>query len=59
MPDSVCGVECVKLMHGADWEGYVAFGASTYDWEEYLEQCSSVAKLGQCRGREQELEGTA
>lgn len=49
MTDSICGVHCLKQTHGGDWEGYVVFGAPTYNWEKYLDQCSSVAKYGQCR----------
>lgn len=48
LPPSVCGVHCLKLTHGGNWQGYVVFGAGTYDWEKYLDQCTSVSKLGQC-----------
>lgn len=48
-PDTVCGVQCLKLTRGGRWEGYVAFGAPTYDWEKYLDHCFSVSKLGQCK----------
>lgn len=48
LPDSVCGVQCMKLTHGGDWEGYVVFGAGTYNWEKWLDMCASVGKLGHC-----------
>lgn len=48
MPKSTCGVQCMKLTHGGNWEGYVVFGAGTYDWEHYLDMCASISKLGQC-----------
>lgn len=48
LPDSVCGVQCMKLTHGGDWEGYVVFGAGPYDWEKWLDMCALVSKLGQC-----------
>lgn len=48
IPESACGVRCMKLTHGGNWQGYVVFGAPTYDWEKYLDQCAAVSKLGHC-----------
>lgn len=43
LSDRVCGVQCMRLTHSGDWEGYVVFGASEYDWEYYLDRCVSMA----------------
>lgn len=31
IPKSACGVQCMNLTHGGNWEGEVVFGAGTYD----------------------------
>lgn len=50
LPDSVCGLQCVRLTHGGGgWEGYVVFGAGNYDWEKWLDQCFAVTKFGECQ----------
>lgn len=46
--ESTCGVQCMKLTHGAQWEGYVVFGKPNYDWSYYLDKCSDISKLGHC-----------
>lgn len=48
LPDSICGLHCMRLTLGGDWEGYVVFGAPTYDWDYYLQRCRSVGQYGQC-----------
>lgn len=48
MPESVCAVHCTRLTYAGEWRGYVAFGAESYDWEEWLERCSTVGKRGEC-----------
>lgn len=44
----MCGVQCMKLTHGGNWQGYVVFGKPDYDWRYYLDMCASVSKLGHC-----------
>ena len=46
--DSVCGVQCMRLTHGRDWQGYVVFGKPDYDWKRYLNMCATVTKIGHC-----------
>jgi hypothetical protein len=48
MPPNVCGVHCLKLTDGGNWQGYVVFGVGNYNWEKYLDQCAQVGKLGHC-----------
>ncbi|KAH9824565.1 hypothetical protein Tdes44962_MAKER04385 [Teratosphaeria destructans] len=48
VPDSVCGVQCMKLTHGGNWQGYVVWGAPDYDWKKYLDMCATVNTLGHC-----------
>ena len=58
LPSSVCGMHCIMLTQGGGWEGYVMFGAKTYDWEQYLNRSYLVAKYGQCKEGEKKYAET-
>lgn len=51
----VCAVRCIRLTGGGNWEGYMAFRSETYDWEGWLERCSSVGKTGVCGGKQEQV----